>query len=598
MKHLAPIMLAVLLLSSVGVGYAQGQQPITATVDRTALSTDEMVTLTVTLTAVGLDAPRPVLPSLNGFNVVGTSTSSQLSIINGNVSSQVAYVYRLQPYQTGDLVIGPVQLSLNGQTIGTEPITVHVSQGTGAAQSSAPPAAPLAAPATPLQAPPSSTQSRQPAPAAPELDGQDLYVEAVVDNPTPYAGQQVVYTFRFYQAVNLWGQPHYQSPGFQGFWNERQSDQQEYRVESAGRIYQVTEIQTFLFPSVVGPVTIEPAVLITQGSLLRAGKTLQTEPIHMDVQPLPIGAPEGFDGAVGKYSLNGSVDTPQGKVNEPLTWQVSLTGWGNVNAAPDPRWPDLPGWRSFESEATVRTEVEDGRVGGVRSFERLLVPSVAGDTAFPALAYVYFDPDLGEYQKVSTEPIPVAIAPGAADEPAATLAPAPKETIEQRATDIRHLKPVPAELGVLAQPVTQSGLYWVTWALPLFGAAGFFIWQRRQRYWEDNLGLVRSSKARRKAKKALAQARKGKQDTYYVAAQILTTYLTEKLDRPVAGLTHQALGDLLAQRGVKSDLNERAEVLLVSSELGRFAPDADSADHAMSLLKETGMLIDALEKSL
>jgi len=37
-------------------------------------------------------------------------------------------------------------------------------------------------------------------------------------------------------------------------------------------------------------------------------------------------------------------------------------------------------------------------------------------------------------------------------------------------------------------------------------------------------------------------------------------------------------------------------VLLVTSELGRFAPGAESSDHAKSLLQETGMLIDALER--
>jgi hypothetical protein len=585
-----PILFAVLLLSAAGVGYAQGQPQITATVDRTALSTDEVVNLTVTLTTGGLDAPRPALPSLDGFNVVGTSRSSQLNIINGSVSSQVAYLYRLQPYQMGDLVIGPVQVTLNGQTIGTEPITVHVTQGAGTA--------PPTAPATLPQVPSTPGEARQPAPAATELAGQDLFVEAVVDNPTPYVGQQVVYTFRFYQAVNLWGQPHYQAPDFAGFWNEHQSDPYEYRIQAAGRTYQVTEIQAILFPSVLGPVTIEPAVLMTQGSLLRAGKTLQTRPVNIDVQPLPTGAPEGFDGAVGQFYVDGTVDAPQGKVNEPLTWQVTLSGWGNVNATPDPRWPELPGWRGYESEATVHTEVRDGRVGGIRTYERLLVPSAAGESAVPALSYVYFDPDLGQYQTVSTEPIPVVIAPGVLDEPVVPLATVPKEAVEQAATDIRHLKPVPAELGAIQQPVTQSGLYWAAWAFPLLGAVGYFAWQRRQRYWENNLGLARSSKARKKAKKSLARARESKQDDYALAGQILTTYLAEKLDRPVAGLTHQARADLLAQRGVQPDLTERVEVLLVSSELGRFAPGADSQDPARSLLKETGMLIDALERSL
>jgi hypothetical protein len=146
--------------------------------------------------------------------------------------------------------------------------------------------------------------------------------------------------------------------------------------------------------------------------------------------------------------------------------------------------------------------------------------------------------------------------------------------------------------------VTESGLYWVAWAFPLYGAAGYLVWQRRQQYWESNGGLARSAQARKKAKKAIALARKEKGDAYIAVGQILTTYLADKLDRPVAGLTHQALDEVLAAKGIEPDLVERVQVCLVSSELGRFAPGADNPDHARSLLRETDVLIDALEKAL
>jgi hypothetical protein len=132
----------------------------------------------------------------------------------------------------------------------------------------------------------------------------------------------------------------------------------------------------------------------------------------------------------------------------------------------------------------------------------------------------------------------------------------------------------------------------------VFGAIGYWVWQRRQRYWESNLGLARSSQARRKARKALARARRQTQGAYTAAGQILTTYLADKLDRPVAGWTHQALADILDTQGVSYNMIQRVEAILVSSELGRFAPGADSPEHASSLLKEVDLLINALEKEL
>ena len=233
---------------------------------------------------------------------------------------------------------------MNGQTFSTEPIVVHVVQGTGAPGTGAPASGQPVQPQSQSSPPPV-----QPAPPAAELRGQDLFVEAEVDNPRPYVGEQVVYTFRFYRAVNLAGQPQYEAPSFQGFWSEHETEQSDYRVQAAGRVYQVTEVRTILFPSVVGPVTVEPASLTMPGSLFRRGSTLQTQPIALDVQPLPPTAPEGFNGAVGQFTLTGTVDATESKVNEPLTWQVTLSGRGNLNAMPDPVWPEMPGWREFES---------------------------------------------------------------------------------------------------------------------------------------------------------------------------------------------------------------------------------------------------------
>ena len=597
-KLVTPIILALLVLPFAGIGtaWAQGPGPIHAEVDRTALSTGETVLLTITASSTSiLDAPRPNLPALAGFNIVGTSTSSQISIINGATTSQVVYLYQLQPYETGELVIEPITLTLNGQTYSTQPIAVQVSQG-----SSAP--APASAPASAAASPSSNAQ---PAVTSEELSGQDLFVEALVDNPAPYVGEQVTYTFRFYTAVNSWDQPQYTPPAFTGFWSEPQQDQQEYRAQAGRRVYRVTELRTILFPSVVGPVTIDPARLVIPGGFFSRGQTLQTKPVELNVQPLPPGAPESFAGAVGQFSLEAKMDAASGAVNEPLTWRVTLHGRGNLNAAPDPAWPEIDGWRSFESEATLHTEVRDGELVGTRTYERLLVPSVQGEHTLPALQYAYFDPATGQYQVIQTEPIAVSIAagdPGAAgyQVPAdGNQVPAdPGQPAEQLASDIRHLKPVPDSLGVSDEPLAMSGLYWAAWAFPLVGAAGFFAWQRRQRFLENNLGIARSSQARRKARKALAQARKQNGSALHAAGQILTAYLADKLNRPVAGLTHQALAGLLTERGLQADLIERVDVLLVTSELGRFAPGADEPGHTRSLLQEVDTLIAALEKEL
>jgi hypothetical protein len=579
------MMMTLLILSATPI-LAQGQQPITATVDRTSLTTSDTLVLTVAVNANVSNPPKPTLPDLAGFNIVGTSSSSQISIVNGTMSSQISFSYRLQPYKTGNLVIEPVQVSLNGQTFSTEPISVQVGQGTGV-----PSAAP--APSTVRPSRPSSTG----------FAGQETYVEADVDNPTPYVGQQVTYTFRYYRALDMFDmfdQPQFEPPAFQGFWTEDQSDQNQYRVQANGRLYDVTELRTILFPSKVGPVTIEPARLSVPGSFLRSGAQLQTQPVVLEVKALPPNAPDSFNGAVGQFDINANVDTTETKVNEPITWQVTLSGRGSIETMPDPNWPEIEGWRSFESQATINKELQDGQVVGQRVYERLLVPQANGEFVVPPLEYTFFDPTVGQYQSITTLPIPVSIAPG--DNLAgqvqnySTLPAAEKEQVEQVATDIRHLKPVPAKLNARDGAVTASPLYWLAWAIPMAALVGNAVWQRRNAYWQNNAGLARSSKAHKKAKQALSQARKQKQDLYSAARQILDTYLADKLNQPVVGLTQPRLAELLAEGGVDARLIERVNICLFEAEMGHYSPDASNPDHAANLLMEIDILISDFEK--
>lgn len=580
-RLLLPITLIMFLLLSVVVSHAQSQNPLTATVDRTSLSTDETLTLTVTLDATVSNPPKPALPALEGFNIMGSSSSSQISIINGAITSQQSYSYRLQPYQAGELVIEPVTVTLEGQTFSTEPITVQVSQGTGPPQAASP-----------------RVVEGEPAPAPTELTGQDFFVEGEVDNPSPYLGEAMLYTFRFYQAVNLFDQPGYEAPTFTGFWGEPQPEQSQYRVQTAGRTYKVTELKTTLFPTIAGEVTIEPAHLTIPGGFFQRDIALQTQPVEVVVKPLPANAPEGFNGAVGQnFTITAEADMTTGKVNEPITLNVTLTGQGNLNTIPDPVWPEITGWRTFESQATVNTDVQNGTVSGSRVYERLLVPGSAGQFTIPAIEYTYFDPAQGEYHTIATTPIPVSIEPG--DEPAPASVPLRGNTTTAvpQVNEVRHIKAVPSLLNLSRQPLTSQPLYWLAWGVPLAALVGDVVWQRREQYRQRNGAVVRSSQARKKAKKAMAQARK-QDDLYAAAYQILSAYLSDKLNQPVVGLTRQALASLLTEHGLTVYLVERIKECLDRSELGRFAPEANTPVHATALLTTVDDLIDELDKVL
>jgi len=306
---------------------AQDNITFTASVDRTTVSTDGYVQLTLSLQGQVNDVPAPELPPMDGFYVVGSSRSQQFSFVNGVFSASINFVYQLQPLEVGQQTIGPARITINGQTYETQPITIEVVEG------SAP--APTAAPG----------QGSGDAPQ--EIAGQAFYVEAEVDKPIAYLGEQVTYIFRFYQARELMDSPRYGAPQWTGFWAERMEPQNQYLTSAGGVNYRVTELKTAIFPVVTGEQTINPAALEIPGGFFQSGQTLQTQPVTVQVHPLPTaGQPADFSGAVGRYTVRAAAEPRETRVNEPINVYFEVNGTGNVAAGPEPAWPDVTGMRA------------------------------------------------------------------------------------------------------------------------------------------------------------------------------------------------------------------------------------------------------------
>lgn len=571
---LSMILIAALLFPS--AARAQSDNPIRAQVDRTNVSTDDILTLSVIVELGGINGtvPQVIPPVLDGFDLLSTSTATQMSIINGAMSAVMVHTYQLRPTRADTLTIPPFSIDINGQTYTTDPITVQVTPGVGG---------------QPQQAQPST-------PASSATTDDRLRVEAVVDNSTPYVGEQVSYSFRFLQQVMLFTQPEYMPPDFTGFWNI--PNEQEASFIDNG--YRVTELTTYLFPTTPGEATIAPARLIIPGAPMIE---LATEPVTVNVRPLPDGAPASFNGAVGQYDIVASASTSAiTNQNESVTLRVTVSGVGNVDALPDLVWPDMPGWRVFDSDIVTQSAIQGGLVVGTRTYERVLVPTEEGDLTIPAIEFTFFDPEAEQYVTESTAPILVSVAPGAAevaqapqpDTPAvATTQPTQPDPAPQTAV-VRPVKPVPDALTNAVPPLTSQPLFWLLWAVPAAMLLVDVLLERRARYLAAHEKAVRSSQAHKRAKQELRRARQQASDAYGAAWRIFNGYLSDKIQQPVVGLTRSALARLLETRGVERELVDQVEAYLLTLESSRFSPAHQAPDE--HVLEETERLITELER--
>ncbi len=586
--------LALLFFPSITTGQ---ESPITASVNKSDFSTDELVILTVVVVDDSALQPRPILPPLDGLAVVDLDIATDVSTVSGKIRTAVTYTYRLQPRRTGLLIIPAVRVKIDEQSFQAAPVSIRVSQG-------APPA-------------PSTGNAVQPADITPPaaLTGQDFFVESTVDKPRPYLGQQVTYTFRFYQAIQLYRQPQYEGPLFIGF-ETMGMPVQEYNIEFDGRTYLITEIRTALFPKEAGKVTIGPARLMFPGNIYEEPLELYTEPIIMETQTLPGNVPPGFGGAVGQYEIQSWFSPQVAIINQPSSFFIAISGTGNVQALPEPVWPDLEGWRTYDSLTSLTTDMKDSLMTGTRVYERMVVPDRTGEFTIPPATLIFFDPLAAEYRTVSTEPISVKVIPAPTPDPAVptatplgatpTATPASVAVVPgSPPADSRGVNPVFPDTDLtgwqVPLPVFAVLFLILCGAVPLAavaGATGVWFWQKQRIQQEQKkdepAGPLKLPSQR--IHPVLAAAMQSSSDNYRTVAEALYTYLNQVLETPVKSLTRTELVQRLRRRGLSEELVHRTEACLNLSDEGRYG--MVNVDGGWGLMEMAEKLLFDLDEAL
>ena len=428
-----------------------------------------------------------------------------------------------------------------------------------------------------------------------------MFVRASVENETPYLGQQIAYTFRIYQrsdAALTSVQVRYNPPGFTGFWNSQETQQDEYTEAIDSNEYRVVELRTLLFPSVVGAVDIAPAVLEVSAGTPGIPGRLESSAVSMEVSPLPAGAPAAFTGAVGRFDISASADSTEGKVNEPVRLTVNISGEGNIEALPDPAWPEFAGWRVIESPVSSDSHVVAGQVTGSRTYEITLVPEKARGLTIPEIRYPHFDPLSEQYVQTATPIIAVAVA-GAAGSPPVPQLPA-VEAADQQGPEMRPLKKVPPSLRQPGMGPANSVVYWAAWGIPALAIAGAVAWRRRRTAQEAARAETQRRSALPDARAVLARAVASGEDPGVAAANAMLSYVSARLEIQLSGLTREALLRRLGEAGVLPELRERVNDCLTEGESARYTPPAGGpagaaghADHALQLMGELEEAISA-----
>ena len=321
-------------------------------------------------------------PDFRDFVVLtGPNQSTNFQMINGAVSTSITYAYVLQPRREGALVVGPATVEYQGNRYTTSPITITVSK----AGAKPPPADPR------TQADDIGAQI-----------GDNLFLRLELDKRSVFQGEQITATYKIYTRVNVVNYNLAKVPSYTGFWSEDLDVAQQVQLTTEtyqGKQYRVGVLKKVaLFPQRsgtldLGPMEIECVVQVQTkrksndifdqffndpffGNARNVNHTVTTRPEKVTVKPLPAdGAPPGFDGAVGNFTMEAWPDREQVAENEPVTFRVKISGSGKHPPHRGPGGQSLHRFRPVRSQG-VRPD-QQGENGRLRRQDVRVPPDPA-----------------------------------------------------------------------------------------------------------------------------------------------------------------------------------------------------------------------------
>lgn len=615
------------LLLFLGPLSVMGQEiSVTAEVNRTRVTIDETLILTISVSGSDLgDVPKPELPDMPSFSVIGSTSSSSTSfnLVNGKLSSSrsVRFIYQLKPRKTGTLVIDSAELTYDGITHETTPISIEVAQGaSGPAPGGtrvAPPGGPPAAPASPSQD----------AAGLPDL-GDAVYIRTTLDKKRVYLGEQVTATYTLYTRLGLSNARYDEVPSYTGFWLEElfSAHHLDFMEEIiAGKRYAVARLrQVALFPTVTGELKIEPLSMICDVQGERSRRSLldsflndpfdtffsTTRQIRVasgeqavTVLPLPLeGRPAGFSNAVGDFSLRATVDQTTTEVNQPVTLTIVLAGEGNLKTVEDPALPPLDYFKEYQSGNKAEYASGGSLVSGTKTWEHVLIPTLPGDHAIASLTFPFFNPDADVYRVATTDPITITVLPPSGEQAAVVGMPI-KTVVRQIRTDIQYIKPETVFLGDQGEVLFRSSWYLLLHALPVAVILAAVFYRSHAHRLKSDAGYARRRRARANAygelRKSKEQLDQGALDQVFTGiSNALYGYVADRYNLPTAGLTSPRVVELLGERGVDDDAVALVRDCLDACDMARFAPTALTAEHTEDVLGKARKGIESIESQL
>ncbi len=344
---------------------------ITLTTDRDEVALNE--TFQLVFTVRGEQTGEPDFSMLDrDFQLLGTSSSSQISMINGNTTRSKIYTLRVVPKKTGELVIPSITFGKDQ----SEPSRIR------------------------------ALESSRVVPGIPDVT-DSMRIDVSVDVPNPYVQQQVLLTIKILRRIN-WQQASLSEldAGGNDLLAEQLGEDKHYSTMLEGKSWEVIERRFALFPQQSGEIEISPFMLtVSVADENRQGrrrsrdpfdsffsrrpmvqKTARSDAIKLQVKPALEGVRPWLTATDLKLQETWSVDTRQLQVGESVTRTIAIIADGvSVGQLPQLKPAEVSGIKRYPDQPQTNEQATSHGLLSTSSQKFALIPAQAGEFEIPPL---------------------------------------------------------------------------------------------------------------------------------------------------------------------------------------------------------------------
>ena len=361
------LLLSFLLLLQPGLLLAQ--QTLVADVDRKIVEQNDIIQLSVAANFQTTSRGPDFASLRDDFEVLGTQSSNQLRIINGQYSATTIWDVQLVAKRLGKLTIPSFKVE-NAQS---QPIEIEVTP----------------------------TSQKQ-------AEFRVSFLEAQVDQTQPYVQGQVIYTLRYYHLGSL-VRGNIDSPQFNQIVSERLQNQRTFERRLDGRVYRVYEWVYALYPQTSGELVIPPqtfdGTLLYERQLRLDNQT--SEAITLNVKPIPAAFPANATWLPASRLVLSDEWTqePNLAVGDTLGRRISIEASGlRASQLPNPDWPEGEGYRLYSDPISQNDHLNNGGISSIKVQDYMAVVQQAGLLEFAALEIPWWNTQTDQLEIARLEP--------------------------------------------------------------------------------------------------------------------------------------------------------------------------------------------------